>query len=68
MQDGIEVAFDVWAFNSIQATMRAEVRAGLKQPGPAPAEEAVAWCGPQATQTALGGVGHVGQSRRSRSV
>jgi len=29
-----------------QATMQATVRTGLKQPGPAPAEEAVAWSGP----------------------
>ena len=34
--------------------LRAEVRAGLKQPGPAPAEEAVAWSGPQAMQAGPG--------------
>ena len=48
--------------------IQAEVCAGLKQPGSAPAEEAVAWGGPQAMQAGLGGVGHAGQSRRSRPV
>ena len=44
--------------------LRAEVRAGLKRPGPAPAERAVAWGGPRAMQAGLGGVGHAGRSRR----
>jgi len=41
----------------LQAGMWAEVRAGLKQPGQASAEEGVAWSGPHAMQ------GSPGQSR-----
>jgi len=49
--------------------LRAEVRAGLKWPGPAPAEEVLAWTGPGGGSVGLGRPpGYIGQPRASRKV